>query len=511
MSSDSFDLSDWKNTKIPRLAQLDSLQRCLICKDFLKAPVMTSCNHTFCSQCIRQHLLSVSRCPLCKSEQFESNLKRVILLEEIVTCFQSLRQDLIDLAMKKEDLPTKTEDLERNLETPNTPKTSRNTSAIVGTSQGDKSSPSADDEVIEILDDDSPATDGSVKCPVCGDAMSADFLQRKHLDDCLRGIKRKAAPKRKRSEISLFFQRKRTKEVDHEQFYFAQAHKHHHEAKRLPKMDFASVSTPKLKEKMAALKLSVQGTRSQLELRYNQYYLLFNSNLDSNRPVSELEVRQKLNQWEKSHLAFSAASGANTIFGDSLAFKNIADKDFPGKAWQEKYREEFRELVIAARKSRKGSKQPASGTENEDKEARSDETEMSEQLEATADESNNEVKTDNEAKSDNEHFIGKEKKSESAVQNITTESESRIPKHRIESDFEKSSSPSTLANTKLDPGAGFPTMGLMPDRSDTPGANSEDAEHPASKLPRRNTRASGKTPISDEVLDFTSSTLFVPH
>lgn len=338
----NFDLSDWKSTRIPKLAQLDSLQRCLICKDFLKAPVITSCNHTFCSQCIRQHLLSVSRCPLCKSEQFESNLKRVILLEEIVACFQSLRQDLIDLATKEEDAAP-------NEELPS--------------GKSNAASTTLSPEVIEVLDDaesDAKATPppGSVQCPICGDCMTADFLQRKHLDECLSGKKKKPAaptpPKRKRSEISLFFQpRKKAKEVDHEQFYFTQSHKHHHDAKRIPKIDFASVSTPKLKEKLAALKLSVLGTRGQLELRYNQYYLLSNSNLDSSHPVTDLELRQKLNQWEKSHLAFSAAVGANTIFGDSLSHKNVSDKDFPVKAWEQKYREEFRELVVAARKSRK--------------------------------------------------------------------------------------------------------------------------------------------------------------
>lgn len=262
-----------------------------------------------------------------------------------MSCFQSLRQDLIDLA-------TIDSDPDSGAETPY-----KNEKSV-------QQSVSPQAEVIEVSDD--PDTDeqgstlqpGSVQCPICGDSMTADYLQRKHLDDCLSGKKRNPTPpvtlKRKRNEISLFFQpRKKAKEVNHEEFYFAQSHKHHHEAKRMPKIDFASVSTPKLKEKLAALKLSVLGTRSQLELRYNQYYLVFNSNLDSSHPVTELELRQKLNQWEKSHLAFNAPVGVNTIFGDALSHKCISDKDFPVKSWQEKYRDEFRALVIAARKSRK--------------------------------------------------------------------------------------------------------------------------------------------------------------
>lgn len=346
MAPSDFELSDWKTTKLPRLSQLDSLLRCLICKDFLKAPVITSCNHTFCSQCIRHHLMSVSRCPLCKNEQFESNLKRNILLAEIVACYESVRPDVIELATKREvregDGGTR-----QNLPKPT------------------KANKEPENEVIEVLDepeaDSAPLTPltpppGSVSCPICGEHMSAEFLQRKHLDECLSG-KKKSIPKsvtakRKRESISLFFQpRKKSKEVDHEKFYFAQADKHHHDTRKLPKLDFGSVTTPKLKEKLSALKLAVSGTRPQLELRYNQFYLLHNSNLDLSRPALDLELRQKLNQWEKLHLGFSAPVSVNTIFGDQLSHKSITDKDFPVGAWLEKFRDEFRELTRAARRS----------------------------------------------------------------------------------------------------------------------------------------------------------------
>lgn len=351
----NFEASDWKSTKLPKLSQLDSLQRCLICKDFLRAPVSTSCNHTFCSQCIREHLLKENLCPLCKSEQFESNLKRDILLEEIVQCFQSLRDELIELVSTN---------LLQPMESASNDKFASNHS-----SKSTVSSP--DPEVIEVTDDSdldrsapsrsatssgksTPQPADTAECPICGDrSMSAEYLQLKHIDECLSGKKKRVgAVKRKRNEISQFFQsRKKANNIDHQQFYFEQAEKHHHETKRMPRIDFGSISTLKLKEKLAGLKLSALGLRPQLELRYNQYMLFFNSNLDTNRPVSELELRQKLNQWEKSHLAFKPLA-LNSIFGDSLIHKNITDKDFPIKAWEERYRDEFRELVRAARKSR---------------------------------------------------------------------------------------------------------------------------------------------------------------
>lgn len=341
----SFEPSDWKKTRIPKLSQLDSLQRCLICKDYLKAPVITSCNHTFCSQCIRQHLLSINYCPLCKSELFESNLKRAILLEEIVLCYQAVRDDLI-AALGNDELMARevpklevieVNDMESDAEKP----------ALILSAQGPskpESSPSS-----------------LVQCPVCNVKMKAKHLQTSHLDYCLNGtidphITKSPSAKRKANDVSLFFRQKQAKplpqDVDHEHFYFSESHKHHSDKKRLPKVDFASLSTSKVKEKLASLKLPTLGSRHQLELRYNHYYILYNSNLDSNHLVPEIQLRQKLNQWEKSHQAFSSPSATNIIFGDQLSLKSLTDKDFPVNAWLEKYKDEFRDLVKAAKWSR---------------------------------------------------------------------------------------------------------------------------------------------------------------
>lgn len=276
--------------------------------------------------------MQVSRCPLCKTEQFESNLKRVILLEEIVLCFQALRPALLELLAGTEEKILATPDAE-----------------VIEVSDGEKLSLGSPKTTPKLS---TPVGD-QVLCPVCSESMSAEYLQRSHLDDCLSG-KKKASPKRKRTEIALFFKKK--PKTDHEQFYFSQPDKHHPTVKTLPKVDFASLSTPKLKEKLASLKLATLGTRSQLELRYNHYYILHNANLDSNRPVSDLALRQKLNQWEKSHLAFAAPIATSTLYGASLSHKNISDKDFPVAAWVEQYKDEFRTLVKAAKKSAKASK-----------------------------------------------------------------------------------------------------------------------------------------------------------
>lgn len=293
-----------------------------------------------------------SQCPLCKTEQFESNLKRVILLEEIVASYTALRPRLLQLLAKNgED---------------------------VSDSNGSKRALSA--EVIELLLDSESdvaapkrqktASSDDVTCPVCQETMAAEYLQNTHIDECLSGKKRASpdvrAPKTKSRGISSFFQNRQAAKpkVDHQNFYFNETAKHHHEdSRKLPKLDFSSLATPKLKEKLAAIKVPTTGTRHQLELRYNQYYILHNANLDSSHPVPGKVLQQRLSQWEAGHLAFSSTS--TSLFGSrgSVSNKSITDNDFLVAVWMDTYKEEFRDLVKAARKSLKGNKND--GTTND--------------------------------------------------------------------------------------------------------------------------------------------------
>lgn len=300
-----------------------------------------------------------SQCPLCKTEQFESNLKRVILLEEIVASYAALRPQLLELLAS-------------------------GTPEIV--SYPDESSASKrglSAEVIDLLSDseaETPAAkrpktapEDSVACPICQEPMAAEYLQTTHLDECLSGKKRpsptpKPPLKKKPQGISSFFQKRplAKPKMDHENFYFNEATKHHHEdSKKLPKLDFSSLATPKLKEKLAAVKVPATGTRHQLELRYNQYYILHNANLDSSHPVPGKVLQQRLSQWEAGHLAFSTSS--TSLFGSrgSISNKSITDNDFLVALWMQTYKDEFRVLVRAAKKSLKRPAAAETNAEND--------------------------------------------------------------------------------------------------------------------------------------------------
>lgn len=407
------DPTDWNLSKIPEMTDLDSLLRCFICKEFLRAPVMTGCNHSFCSQCIRESLLSNNHCPLCDSEQFESNLKRVIQLEEVVLCYSKLRTKLIaELAMpakeleaksatKKRSAPTEIievvsdgdgdSEIELNASSSTSISTSGSgggtgdqvviSSGILEIRKKQKRSSSPDDNAI-------PTRDQMVECPICSKIMSAEILQTNHIDTCLNGgvptpsppssSSSSSRPKRVNG-ISSFFQPRITgsntsthgtspgstssfKRKPTQDFYFKEASKHHNtDIKKLPKLDFSSLTTPRLKEKLSTLKLPTQGTRIQLEFRYNQYYVLFNSNLDSNHPVSEKILKQKLNQWEISQ---NQTNNSSSLFGSGVSTQNITDKNFLVSEWYRCYKGEFSRLTKAAKKSMERQKQEQESEQN---------------------------------------------------------------------------------------------------------------------------------------------------
>jgi hypothetical protein len=86
------DPSDWASTAIPQLSSLDSNLRCVICKEFFTAPVITTCFHTFCSVCIRRCLSAESSCPTCRATNiYPSGLRKNNAMHDAVISFQDVR------------------------------------------------------------------------------------------------------------------------------------------------------------------------------------------------------------------------------------------------------------------------------------------------------------------------------------------------------------------------------------------------------------------------------------
>ncbi|CDO93364.1 unnamed protein product [Kluyveromyces dobzhanskii CBS 2104] len=66
--------TDWKvadddSKEKQVLKELEEIPfRCLLCKDEYKSPVVTRCNHYFCSSCFMKQMKISTKCPVCKKD-----------------------------------------------------------------------------------------------------------------------------------------------------------------------------------------------------------------------------------------------------------------------------------------------------------------------------------------------------------------------------------------------------------------------------------------------------------
>lgn len=325
---------------------------------------ISTCHHIYCSQCIREHLLRKPNCPICKCEIFESNLRPDPLLEDIVRCYKLLRPQLLTLLKNEEPINNSTDlndpsdqpkvndkEDEKLTEISDINEEGRVKEEINGNiSNGDagkdgkvgSETPVMDNsiEVIEILSDDGQIVTNNTKigtCPICQERMPIEILERRHVDDCLNGRKpkRNAAqilqqqPRKKQSKgitsITAFFKQSTspdttsspetttitpppgTPQDNHKPVKSIQSGQYEEKETpvinipaRIPKLDFHSLTTPKVKAKLKELQLSTTGDRNELMRRYNQYFVFVNANIDSNHPVDESTLRDRLSKWERS-------------------------------------------------------------------------------------------------------------------------------------------------------------------------------------------------------------------
>ena len=100
-TGDGFDVpdsTDWIGTPLAGLEQVEQAFRCHVCKDFYNSPMITSCNHTFCSICIRRCLSVDGKCPLCRAPGQESKLRGNWSLREAVDAFVKTRDAVLRFA-----------------------------------------------------------------------------------------------------------------------------------------------------------------------------------------------------------------------------------------------------------------------------------------------------------------------------------------------------------------------------------------------------------------------------
>jgi E3 ubiquitin-protein ligase RAD18 len=92
------DPTDWLETPLAGLAAVETALVCKVCKEIYKTPMITSCSHTFCSECIRRALGNDGKCPLCRTSDQELKLRNNWSLEEAVEAFVKSRAAMLVVA-----------------------------------------------------------------------------------------------------------------------------------------------------------------------------------------------------------------------------------------------------------------------------------------------------------------------------------------------------------------------------------------------------------------------------
>jgi E3 ubiquitin-protein ligase RAD18 len=97
---DVTDPTDWLNTPLSSLKDVDAALRCEVCKDFYRTPMITACSHTFCSLCIRRCLVNDGKCPTCRTPEQEVRLRSNWAMEGLVVAFVKARPVALEHVQK---------------------------------------------------------------------------------------------------------------------------------------------------------------------------------------------------------------------------------------------------------------------------------------------------------------------------------------------------------------------------------------------------------------------------
>ncbi|KAJ8067778.1 hypothetical protein OCU04_003379 [Sclerotinia nivalis] len=332
---DSFDIADstdWLGTPLSQLADVDSLLRCQVCKDFFTTPMITSCSHTFCSLCIRRCLNNDSKCPTCRSNDQEIKLKPNAAIEDLVEAFKRARPAALELARKPAvEYTVISPKRKREISDLNGLDEQANKRTRASTRQAARRLESADaveasKDVIVIDDGENDADfipdDGMTACPVCNRRMTAKSVEA-HIGRCLAESETPAQS----TNILLkpsFPSSGPVKRPD-----------------RLPVVNFSLIKDQALKKKLIDLGISAAGGREMMRKRLTEYTTIWNANCDAKHPRGTAQLKRDLESWERT-------LGSRAPQPSALS-AHIKDKDFDGLAWGEEHKKSFNELIAKAR------------------------------------------------------------------------------------------------------------------------------------------------------------------
>lgn len=352
------DSTDWLNTPLAALADLESALHCQICKEFYDTPMITSCSHTFCSRCIRTSLSADGRCPACRASDQASKLRNNWQLQEIVSTFLVARPQAIKIAREERDKandqakkPTKRKrailDSDDLAEAEKGGRTTRSKSRRTVASQGSQQ------DAIEVEDSEEdgsfeperPQDDGLVACPLgCGKRMKIEAVE-PHLDRCEDEKEAEKKKSKSRTPIGgLSSSRASSRNTPRPQ-------------DRISELNYSLLKETAMRKKMDELGLPNFGSKQLMVRRHTEWVNLWNANCDSSNARSKRELLHDLDTWERTQGGRAPAS--NQGYG-------IMRKDFDGNGWANKNKDDFSRLIADAR--RKKTAAPATPEAEKEKE-----------------------------------------------------------------------------------------------------------------------------------------------
>ncbi|KAI1740193.1 DNA repair protein rad18 [Xylaria scruposa] len=385
MNNDGFDSvadsTDWLATPLSGLSAVEAALRCQICKDFYRTPMLTSCNHTFCSLCIRRALSADGKCPLCRAGEQEMKLRSNWSMEEVVAAFTQTRSAVLDFARKPPPAPPtwteaskrKTDDMimDDGDEQPSSSSSSqqqrsskrlRSSARISKTRSIETTAEMARQEAHVPDPEPTPVEpdDGLVACPICWRRMKAVQVDR-HIDTSCPGEPQpdptpplRRNPSKPTSLTSVF--------APSSSSTFSPNNKPQPSPDRLPALNYSMLKEAQLRRELTDQGLSTTGNRGMLERRHREWVMIWNANCDSQRPRQRAELLRDLDVWERT-LGSRAPTGSRAANMGA----QIKDKDFDGAAWAAKHDTSFKDLIANARRTRAQAQatKPGDGGEKE--------------------------------------------------------------------------------------------------------------------------------------------------
>ncbi|EPE24353.1 RING/U-box [Glarea lozoyensis ATCC 20868] len=332
------DSTDWLETPLKSLSAVEAALRCQICKEFYDTPLITSCEHTFCSLCIRRCLNQDGKCPACRKEDQSSRLRHCKTLGELVQSFKLARPEVFAFATKPSATsPTMPPNRSRGT----TPEMQEDGEPSRKRTRSSRQTRAKSAQQMIVLDSDEDGdfvpeekeehNDGRVECPICAKRVKEASINL-HID---RGCPNEpSTPKCEKLKSISSPSRRGQKNAEKP-------------LERLAQVNYGMMNERQVRKKAMDLGLLGHGSKPIMEKRITEWVTLWNANCDATFPKSKAELKRDMDTWERTQGVYAPSNSTGN---------QIKSKDFDAAAWSNQHDANFKYLIANARKKAQAAK-----------------------------------------------------------------------------------------------------------------------------------------------------------